>query len=371
MYKIIIRLLITQLLIFLFSLIVSCSKSQSLTIIEGDIPNLPDGTLYLYEGDGTNRIDSVKTNKGIFKLSHRWNKKEPLYIGIDHVDKKGVLRFFSFMTNAKYRGAGWGTSVFLSDPIIKINGNLKYDTLVGIQLSPDRKAVTGPPLTAGKQTDAYYDIDGDLFENITAKTIQIITAKVAQYPYSYHLLYKINENKNSFSAEQIQAFLKSFQGEITQSETYNKLYAYNKKRFNEAAISLPLLEDTKGIKKEIIDRKYKKHLIVFWASWCGPCRAEIPLLKKVYTNSDKDTEFISISIDENSSAWQKALTQENMIWKQLIVNNKNKDYEKLQIRLKLNGAIPYTILVDNNIKILKSFTGLSSEAELLKILNVK
>jgi len=107
---------------------ISCSKNQHPMIIKGNIPNLPDGIMYLSNLEG-NRIDSAKTIKGVFIITHEWNEKEPEYIKVDHIDKKGILRFFSFTTSAKYKGvAGWATDVFLSDPTIIINGNLKYDT---------------------------------------------------------------------------------------------------------------------------------------------------------------------------------------------------------------------------------------------------
>ena len=53
-----------------------------------------------------------------------------------------------------------------------------------------------------------------------------------------------------------------------------------------------------------------------------------------------------------------------MGWKQFIVNDKDPNYEKIQMHFRLNGAIPYTVLVDNNFKILKSNVGLSSEKDL-------
>ncbi|PTT67972.1 DUF4369 domain-containing protein, partial [Chryseobacterium sp. HMWF001] len=171
------------LILFIFCF-TSCSKNQQQTIIKGNIPNLPDGTVYLFKDYPSNKVDSVKSINGVFKISHKWFEKEPVYIGIDHIDKKGVLRFFSFRTNAKYKGSGWGTSVFLSDSIIEIMGNLKYDTLVGIQLPPDRKPVTGPPLKAGQQTEAFYNIDGDLFDKIDSKMIQTVKEKIKKYPYS-------------------------------------------------------------------------------------------------------------------------------------------------------------------------------------------
>ncbi len=56
-------------------------------------------------------------------------------------------------------------------------------------------------------------------------------------------------------------------------------------------------------------------LIDFWASWCGPCRKEIPNLKKLYAAyRDKGFDIISISIDKSETEWQKALKEEGLEW---------------------------------------------------------
>lgn len=92
--------------------------------------------------------------------------------------------------------------------------------------------------------------------------------------------------------------------------------------------------------KEIVAGK-KYILIDFWASWCGPCRKEIPNLKTAYSEyADKGFEILSISIDKDEKAWQKALGQENMQWHNLL------DDDKVSKSFNVK-AIPATYLVDS------------------------
>jgi peroxiredoxin len=62
--------------------------------------------------------------------------------------------------------------------------------------------------------------------------------------------------------------------------------------------------------------KNKRYILIdFWASWCVPCRREIPNLKKEYSlYATKGLEIISISIDQQKSDWEKALKEENLQW---------------------------------------------------------
>ena len=62
-------------------------------------------------------------------------------------------------------------------------------------------------------------------------------------------------------------------------------------------------------------KKNKYVLVEFWASWCGPCRAEIPHMKKAYENfNKKGFEIVSFTLDDDRDAWEDASEEEEIPW---------------------------------------------------------
>ena len=60
-------------------------------------------------------------------------------------------------------------------------------------------------------------------------------------------------------------------------------------------------------------------LIDFWASWCRPCRASFPEMKKIYARfKDKGFEILGVTNDSRREDWLKALEQDQLPWKQVI-----------------------------------------------------
>lgn len=107
-------------------------------------------------------------------------------------------------------------------------------------------------------------------------------------------------------------------------------------------------------------------LLDFWASWCGPCRGEIPHLKKMYGKyRDAGFEIFSVSLDNKRDAWMKALNEEDMLWIQV------SDLEGMKSQPAVDysvSGIPAMWLLDKDgVIIAKDVRGAKLEAELEKI----
>jgi len=110
-------------------------------------------------------------------------------------------------------------------------------------------------------------------------------------------------------------------------------------------------ENHKGGKTKLSDFKGKYVYIDNWATWCGPCRQEIPFLQKIEERyHGKNIEFVSISIDEmkNHDKWKKFVDDKKLGGVQLMAD---KDWQSDFIRAYDINSIPRFILIgpDGNV----------------------
>ncbi len=101
----------------------------------------------------------------------------------------------------------------------------------------------------------------------------------------------------------------------------------------------------KELSVDDIAEKAKVTMIDFWASWCGPCRAEMPYVKAAYEKyHDKGFEIVGVSLDNSADAWKKAITDLELPWPQI---SDLKGWECEGAVLYGVKAIPATILIQD------------------------
>ncbi|WP_164123344.1 MULTISPECIES: TlpA family protein disulfide reductase [Sphingobacterium] len=121
-------------------------------------------------------------------------------------------------------------------------------------------------------------------------------------------------------------------------------------------------EDHTGNIVSMSDLKGKVVLIDVWATWCGPCRAQFPHLKRLKEEfNGQDLVMVGISVDEpkNKDKWRQLIKHENLEGVQLFAKN---GYEISQFyKIK---SIPRFILIDKEGKIINADTPYPSDPAL-------
>ncbi|MFR7823455.1 MAG: thioredoxin-like domain-containing protein [Odoribacter splanchnicus] len=96
--------------------------------------------------------------------------------------------------------------------------------------------------------------------------------------------------------------------------------------------------------RQSMARKYPERLCRemaiadFWASWCGPCRREVPFLKELRKFGGKQLEVIGISVDRDGKKWRDAVRELGMKWTQCCASGRMEQHSCRRYNVQ---AVPY------------------------------
>ncbi len=237
-----------------------------------------------------------------------------------------------------------------------LQGNAAYGAKLRAQSKHDKKKM---------------DSLDNVFVIIKRRTTAIITEQVRTYPNSMVSAYLLKAHLAANPDVEILEPLYNVLSANVKQSIYGKdvLKALEAGKRTDIGSPAPYFELPDQARKKISLASYKgKYTFIdFWASWCGPCRAENPNVLAAYNRfKNKNFEVLSISMDGNKKDWLKAVTEDKLPWIQVCdLKGSNSEVGKLY-GIK---AIPMNYLLDKEGRIIaKNLRGGQLENKLAEVL---
>lgn len=133
-----------------------------------------------------------------------------------------------------------------------------------------------------------------------------------------------------------------------------------------SALTVAQFKDLSGQAVSLEQWRGRVMVVNFWASWCPPCLEEIPGLVRIHGElAPKGLQIVGIAVDSADNA-RKSAAQLGVSYPVLVAG-----MEIIDLTRRLGnrpGALPYTLVLDRNGKIVATHLGVISEAELTRII---
>ena len=168
---------------------------------------------------------------------------------------------------------------------------------------------------------------------------------IKAHPNSFVTHYILDQVKQEYPVEELKKLTAGFTTESIYSKDINDYIT----KLERIEVGQPFIDfslqtkDGENVTLSEVIGKNKLTLVDFWASWCGPCRKENPVVKAAYEQFHAlGFEVVGISVDQDEEAWLKAVEEDQLPWTQV------RDSEDKVSQDYLIYYIPSNFLFDQN-----------------------
>ena len=189
---------------------------------------------------------------------------------------------------------------------------------------------------------------------------------IKAHPESFVTHYILDGVKQDYPIDQLKDLMAGFTTESIYRDHLND-YVAKQERLELGQPFIDFTLQTKDGENVTLSEKIgqnKLTLVDFWASWCGPCRHENPVVKAAYEQfHELGFDVVGVSVDQDEEAWLKAVEDDQLPWTQV------RDSENKASELYMIYYIPSNFLFDQNgTMVAKSLRGEELSAKLAEIL---
>ena len=186
------------------------------------------------------------------------------------------------------------------------------------------------------------------FDELEAKEKAIMHDYLDKNPGSPIAMYALNQYAGyEINPAEIEPVFNKLDKKIKRSEA-GKAFVLRLDAAKRTAVGQPAIDFSQlgadGTPVSLTSLRGKYVLVDFWASWCGPCRAENPNVVRAYSKyKEKGFEILGVSLDDKKDKWLAAIQADNLSW---IHVSDLKGWKNAAAELYSIRAIPQNLLID-------------------------
>lgn len=330
------------------AILAACSGNQGYKV-SGTIEGAADGEMvYLQvpEGRQLQKLDSATIQNGQFTFEGKQDTALVCYLTYKDKNNENSQSMDFFLENGQI-------SIQLAADTHIATGTANNDVYQPLRQQFDdlnkQMFSTYESMTDTTLTDEQREAKAQEMEAINQKMVEATNAAIAQNITNAVGIYLLKQNFYNMDVEQLDPLMAQIPAQFDNDATIVKIKSNVEKmkatavgqKFTDFEMQTP---EGKTVKLSDYVGKGKVVLVDFWASWCGPCRREMPNLVEAYKKyKNKGFEIVGVSLDRDAEAWKKGIEQLGITWPQM---SDLKYWNCEGAQLYAVSSIPHTVLID-------------------------